>query len=163
MEFDKEFWTTLFFTILNLLILYFILRKILFKPVGKYMDNRSKQISDALELAREAKKKVEAIEEENKERLKEVKAEGVLILDSYKKKAETEYNDIIEKAKIDAQNMIENTQKELETQKEQLLNSVKEEIADLVIEATRKVLDKNLDEKTNKKLIAEFLDENKGR
>ena len=52
MEFDKEFWTTLFFTILNLLILYFILRKILFKPVGKYMDNRSKQISDALELAR---------------------------------------------------------------------------------------------------------------
>ena len=86
-----------------------------------------------------------------------------MILDSYKKKAETEYNDIIEKAKIDAQNMIENTQKELETQKEQLLNSVKEEIADLVIEATRKVLDKNLDEKTNKKLIAEFLDENKGR
>lgn len=163
MEIDKEFWTTLFFTILNLLILYFVLRKILFKPVGKYMDNRSKQINDALELAREAKKKVEAIEEENKERLKEVKAEGILILDSYKKKAETEYNDIIEKARIDAKNMIDNTHKELEVEKEQLLNSVKEEIADLVIEATKKVLDENLDEKTNRKLIAEFLDENKGR
>ena len=95
MEFDKEFWTTLFFTILNLLILYFVLRKILFKPVNKYMTNRSKQINDALDLAREAKRKVEAIEEENRERLKEIKAEGVLILDSYKKKAENEYNEII--------------------------------------------------------------------
>ncbi len=163
MEFDKEFWTTLFFTILNLLILYFVLRKILFKPVNKYMTNRSKQINDALDLAREAKRKVEAIEEENRERLKEIKAEGVLILDSYKKKAENEYNEIIAKANQDAENITQNAKRELEVQKEQLLNSVKEEIADLVIEGTKKVLNANLDEKANKKLIADFLAENKSR
>ena len=159
MEIDKEFWATLFFTILNILILYFILKKLLFKPVTNYMENRTNKIKEALDMAEEAKKKVEALESENKKRLKEVKEEGILILDSYKKKAETEYNSIIDKAKEEAELLIKNTQSQLEAEKGMLLKSIKDDIAQLVLETSEKVLNEKLDEKTNKKLISDFLND----
>ena len=159
MEIDKEFWATLAFTVLNILILYFILKKLLFKPVTNYMYGRTNKIKEALDMASEAKEKVEKLEEESKKRLKETKEEGVLILDSYQKKAETEYNKIIEKAKQDADILIKNTRSELEAEKAEVLRTIKDEIADLVIEASEKVLNKNIDEKTNKALIADFLAE----
>ena len=73
MEINEQFWSTLFFTVLNILILYFILKKILFKPVTKYMSDRSNKIKEALDMAEEAKKKVEEMEKEHQARLKEVK------------------------------------------------------------------------------------------
>ena len=70
MEINEQFWSTLFFTVLNILILYFILKKILFKPVTKYMSDRSNKIKEALDMAEEAKKKVEEMEKEHQARLK---------------------------------------------------------------------------------------------
>ncbi|MEI3507673.1 MAG: ATP synthase F0 subunit B [Bacilli bacterium] len=101
MEIDKEFWTTLFFTVLNILILYFILKKILFKPVTKYMETRSNKIKEALDMAEEAKAKVEAMEEEHQARLKEAKEEGIALINSYEQKAKNEYDNIIANAKKD--------------------------------------------------------------
>ena len=82
-------------------------------------------------------------------------------MDTYKKKAENEYNSIIEKAKQDAEIMIKNTRNELEVEKEKLINDIKGEVTELVLAASKKVLNENLDEKTNKKLIQEFLNEKK--
>ena len=56
MEFDKEFFVTVAFTIINVVVLFLILKKLLFKPVTKFMDDRSKKIEDALNMAEEAKK-----------------------------------------------------------------------------------------------------------
>jgi len=161
MEINNEFWSTLFFTVLNILILYFILKKILFKPVSKYMETRSNKVKEALDMAEEAKHKVESMEEEHKARLKEIKEEGEILMSSYEKKAKNEYDSIIDKAKEDSKRMIESTREELETEKEQLVSGLKGEIADLVLEASEKVLNKNLDDKANRELIDNFINENK--
>ncbi len=161
MEINNEFWATLFFTVLNILILYFILKKILFKPVSKYMETRSNKIKEALDMAEEARRKVESMEEEHKARLKEIKEEGALLMNSYEKKAKEQYDEIIVKAKEDAERMIQNTRNELEVEKEQLLAGLKGEISNLVLEASEKVLGKNLDSKANRELIETFLKEDK--
>lgn len=161
MEINEQFWSTLFFTVLNILILYFILKKILFKPVSKYMNDRSNKIKEALDMAEDAKKKVEDMEKEHQARLKEVKEQGVLIMDTYKKKAENEYNSIITKAKEDAEVMIKNARSELEVEKEKLMRDIKGEVAELVLAASKKVLNKNIDEKASKELVSEFIKEKK--
>ena len=43
-----NFTVTFFITIANLLVLYFVLRKLLFKPVTNFMEARAKKIKDAL-------------------------------------------------------------------------------------------------------------------
>ena len=88
MEFDQEFFATVIFTFINIIVLYFILKKILFKPVTKFMDNRTNKIQDALNMAEEAKQKVEELKIEYDAKLKEAKQEGQVILDDYKKMAD---------------------------------------------------------------------------
>ena len=57
--------------------------------------------------------------------------------------------------------MVQNTRNELEVEKEQLMAGIKDEISDLVLEASEKVLNKNLDSKTNRELIQDFIKESK--
>jgi len=161
MEINREFWTTLFFTVLNILILYFILKKILFKPVTKFMNTRSDKIKEALKMAEETRIKVEKMEEEHQSRLKKAKKEGEELIKSYEAKAKKAQDEIIAKAKEDSAKLIENTRNELEVEKEQLLISLKTEISDLVLEASEKILNKNLDNKENRKLIENFINEDK--
>ena len=161
MEINKEFWSTLFFTVLNILVLYFILKKILFKPVSKYMLARTTKIEEALALAEEAKEMASKMEDEHKERIKEIKEEGNALIASYEKKAKKEYENIIAKAKEDSAKITENTKHELEVEKEQLISGLKEEIADLVLDASKKVINENLDTKANRKLIDKFIKEEK--
>ena len=159
MSIDRELWATLLLTVVNILVLYFILKKVLFKPVTKFMDARSLQVEDALNMAEEAKAKVDKMEEEHKTKLKEIKEEGIVMMDSYKKKADNEYNTIIEKAKADAELMTQNARNELDVEKDRLMASIKEEVSDMVLEASEKVLGKNLDNKANRELISDFIKE----
>jgi F-type H+-transporting ATPase subunit b len=161
MEINNEFWATVVFTVINILLLYFILKKILFKPVNKYMTTRSNKIKEALNMAEEAKTKVEKMEAEHQAKLKEMKEQGEEMMASYKKKADKEKEEIISKAKEEADRMIINAREELATEKEQLMASLKDEISTLVLAASEKVLNKNLDEKTNKELIDSFIKEKK--
>ncbi len=159
MSFDKEFFVTLAFTILNIVILYIVLRKILFKPVTKYMDNRTKKIQDALDAAEESKEMVRQMKVEYDEKIKAAKDEGQKVIEMYKQMAEKEYNSIVESAKKEADQMISNAKAELQVEKEQLVASIKGEISDLVLATSEKVLKKNLDNDTNRKLISEFVED----
>lgn len=159
MSFDNQFFVTLGFTVFNILVLYFILKKILFKPVTKHMDNRSRKIQEALDAAEESKEMVRQMKIEYDEKIKAAKNEGQKVMEMYKNMAEKEYNSIIETAKKEADQMIANAKAELQVEKEQLITSIKGEISDLVLATSEKVLKKNLDDDTNRKLISEFIND----
>jgi len=157
MEFDQEFFATVIFTIINILVLYFILKKVLFKPITNHMDNRTKKIEEALKMAEEAKQKVEELQKEYDLKLKEAKQEGQVIIDDHKKMAEKAYETIIANAKKEADNIIKNTRTELEIEKQEVISKLKSEMADLVLVTTEKVLQQNVDDKANRKLISNFI------
>lgn len=157
MSFDNEFFVTFGFTILNIVVLYVILKKLIFKPVTKHMDNRAKKIQEALDAAEESKEMVRQMKIEYDEKIKAAKEEGQKVMEMYKNMAEKEYNSIIETARNEADQMIQNAKVELQVEKEQLITSIKGEISDLVLATSEKVLKKNLDDDTNRKLISEFI------
>lgn len=157
MEFNQEFWTTLVFTFINIIVLYIILKKLLFKPVTKHMDDRSKKIQEALDLAEEAKKKVDEMKTEYDAKLRLAKEEGNKIVEDYKKKADKEYEDALVTAKKEAELIVQKAKQELEVEKEQLVSEIKKEMEDLVLSASQKVLKQNLDNESNRKLISDFI------
>lgn len=158
MEFDQEFWVTVVFTFINIIVLYVILKKLLFKPVTKYMDDRSKKIQDALNAAEEAKKTVNEMKAEYDAKLKLAKEEGNQIIEDYKKRADKEYEKAVVTAKKEADLIIQKAKQELEVEKEQLVSELKKEMADLVLNASQKVLKENLDNESNRRLISDFID-----
>ena len=161
MEFDKEFFVTVIFTFINIIVLYIILKKLLFKPVTKHMEERSKKIQDALNLAEEAKRKVDEMKEEYDAKLRLAKEEGNQILEDYKRRADKEYDAAVVTAKKEADLIIQKAKQELEVEKEQLISDLKKEMSDLVLSASQKVIKENIDSESNRKLISDFIDNRK--
>ena len=155
MEFEVS---TFVFTVLNLLLLYWILKKLLFKPVTNFMDNRNNKIQEAIDSANSAKEEIEKMRIEYDEKLKNAGEEGKKIIEEYRTIADKEYNSAITTAKLDAQKIIDDARREIEVEKERAINDLKKEVSNLVISASEKVIKKNMDNDTNRKLISEFID-----
>lgn len=158
LNFDATFWSSFGFTVFNLLLLYFILKKILFKPVTEFMENRTNKIQEAIDSSNSMKEEIENLKLEYDEKLKNAGNEGKKIIDEYREIANKEYNSAISTAKIDAQKIIDDARREIEVEKERAITDLKKEVGDLVLSASEKVIKKNMDNDTNRKLISEFID-----
>ena len=74
-----NFWTMIFAWI-NILILYIVLRKLLFKPVKNMIDSRQREIDDMYSDAQSSLDSAKQMEAEYKEKLNDAKAESEEIL-----------------------------------------------------------------------------------
>ena len=157
--FDETFWSNAFFTLLNLLILYCILKKFLFKPVTNFIDNRNNKIQETIDAANATRAEVDELKLQYQEQLRGAGEEGKKIIEEQRAQAVAEYSATINAAKKDARMLIDDARKEIEIEKEKALTSLKKEVGGLVIDASEKVIKKNMDSETNKKLISEFLDD----
>lgn len=157
-EFNETFFSNFAFTVLNLLFLFWILKKLLFKPVTNFIDNRNNKIQEAIDSANSAKEDVEKMKAEYDEKLKNAGSEGKKIIEEYRTMASNEYNAALATAKNDAQTIIDDARKEIEVEKDKAISDLKKEVGNLVITASEKVIKKNMDTETNRKLISEFID-----
>ena len=157
-NFDATFWSNFGFTVFNLLLLYWILKKLLFKPVTNFMDNRTNKIQEAIDSSNAMKEEIEKMKVEYDEKLKSASEEGKKIIEEYRTMADKEYNSAINTAKMDAQKIVDDARREIEVEKERAINDLKKEVSNLVVTASEKVIKKNMDNETNRKLISEFID-----
>lgn len=158
LEFNIEFWSTFGFTILNILILFFVLKKVLFGRLTAFMENRSNKIEETLASVEKAKSEIEEMKAEYNEKIKAARFEGQQITAEYKEMAINEYNAIVNDAKKNAERIIADTRKELEVEKQQILASIKGEVSELVIAASEKLIKENMNTEVNQKLVKEFID-----
>lgn len=129
------------------------------KNAKAIIDEREDYINDRLDSAEEATDKARMIAIENERALNRAKEEGKAITEAHKKKAEKVYNEIVEDAKSEANLIIERARVEIDREREKVEYSLKKEAIDLALELSKKVIEKNIDEEKNKKLIDEFISE----
>ena len=123
------------------------------------MDNRNNKIDEAINSANALKAEVEDMKLEYANRLKGAGEEGKKIIEEQRAIALEEYNSTLNTAKQDAKTIIDNARKEIEIEKDKALSSLKKEVGGLVISASEKVIKKNMDTETNKKIISDFLED----
>jgi F-type H+-transporting ATPase subunit b len=147
------------FVFLNLIILYIVLRKLLFKPITEFMDNRTKTISDALENADKSKAESLALKQKYQDQLKGAKEEADKILEAAHSRGTKEYDEMVASAKKDANAIMEKAKEEIEREKVQMIKEVRGQIAGLALMAASKVIEANMDTETNRVLVDKFIDE----
>ncbi len=150
---------TFLFTIMNLLILYLILKKILFKPVTEFMEKRANNIREMFENAQSSKEQAESMKAELKQQLDKAIEEADKIVSEARIKAEKQYEDILNKSKEDAKAMLEKARKEIEIERKSMMDEMRGQIAGIALTAASKVIRKNMDTDANKKLVDQFIDE----
>ena len=147
------------YNIINIIVLFLLLKKFLFKPVTDIMEKRKSLIEGALKDADNSKNEAAELKNQYETALKNAKNEAVTIVKDAKVRAEAEYEKKIELADKDAKTIVENASKAVELEKEKAVRSAKNEISSLAIAAASKIVEKETDNESNKKLLDDFLSE----
>ena len=150
-------WTMLF-AWCNLLILYLVLKKILFKPIKNMIDSRQTEVDNMYSDAERAKSDAAALKSEYEERLSSAKEESEEILKSAQRRAVLKEEEIISEAKVEASRILERASEEIELEKKRILNEVKDEVSDMAIGIATAVIERDVSPDEHRQLINSFID-----
>lgn len=149
---------TFIWTAVNLIILYVVLRLLLFKPVTAMMEKRTNTIKSNLEDAEKAKADAAQLKQDYELQLKNAASEADRIISEARAKAHNEYERIINEAKETANKILEESRAEIEYERQQMIKEMKNQVASLAIAAASKVLEANMDTESNRAIVDEFID-----
>lgn len=143
----------------NLLILYIVLKKILFKPVTAFMEKRTQAIENSITDAEKQKAEAAALKASYEQLLKESKVQGEQIVAEAAARAGAKSDQILAKAKADADLLLQNARAEINREREKMLQEIHNQVVDLAIEAAGKVVEANMDTSRNIQIVENFLEE----
>ena len=128
----------LLFAAINLLILYALMRKFLFKPVNNIIAKRQEEIEK--QLSDETQKNAQKLYDEYNERLAKSKKDGEAVISDARAKAKAEYDRIVTSAEKNAQNITERAQKDAQAEKERAMQEMQSHITELAAQAAAKIV-----------------------
>jgi len=147
-------WTSISFGILFIFLYRFILPQII-----KYLEEREMKIFKTIEEAEENKKKSEYVLIEQKQQLDEARKKADEIIDRAKNEAEAYKNEIIENAKMQSDIIINQASQDISNERNRVYAEMKEEVADLVINASSKLLSRVVTIEDHRKITEDSLRE----
>ena len=153
-----NFWTALF-VLLNFLVLFFVAKKFLFKPVKDMIDSRQQEIDDMYAQADAAKANAEAMETEYKSRLAEAQETGDTLVKEAMARGKNREEEIVRQANREADAIREKATADIAREKQKALNDAKDEISSIALEIAGKVIGESMDGEKQQKLVDNFLAE----
>ena len=145
-------------SLLNLLILFLLFKKFLFKPVNDMLAKRQSEIDARYDAADEAKRLAEEDKSLWDEKIGTVKAETDEMIKKAQDSAKRQSETIVAKAKETADGIIRQaeTQAQLEMQKAE--ESIKQEIVEVSTALANKLLEREINVDDHRDLIDSFIE-----
>jgi F-type H+-transporting ATPase subunit b len=140
-------------TIITFLVLLSVMKKFAWKPILKMLEEREDKIRTALEEASRARTETAEMLKQNEKNLARAEEEYQKMIREGRALAEKLKEDIVAKAKQQAQQELRLATEEIQRNVEAAKLQLRAEVADLAIKATEKILEETLDEKRQKRLI----------
>ena len=144
-------------TLLAFLVTLFILNKFAFPVIKEALDKRAAAIEDSLSAAQKSKEESEALLAEYRERLKEARTQADDIVLRARKNAETFERDSQDQARQKREELLEQTRKDIDAETRRAIEQIRTEVADLTIQATEKVTGRVLTGDDQRRLVDEAL------
>ena len=139
--------------IVNFLILFFVLKSFVFKPVLKLLDERTKKISQGLKAAEENIKSKEKFEEQKKTELGKARKEVEKIIAEAKKESQKQGELIIESARLEAKRQGEKEFMQFQQRLAEEEKALKEKVTKIALDLSKKILKDSLDSSTQKEVF----------
>jgi F-type H+-transporting ATPase subunit b len=145
--------------ILNFVLLLIVLNKLLYKPIKHFLTERQKKIAEDIDAAKASKEEAKKLLEQKENELKTSTEEIRKLKNAALKDAEMKAQDILKNAKNMEKKILQETESQLEHEKQKVMHDIEGELSQLVAELTAKFLSGKLDEKNDKELINKMLKE----
>lgn len=151
-----NFWTMIFAWV-NLLILYILFKKFLFVPIKNMIDARQKEIDDMYSDAEDARKSAGELKEEYEEKISHAEEESEQILKTAVRRAQLKEEEILREADKQAERTMERAHEQIELEKKQAINDVKNQVSAMAIGIASAVIERDVSESEHKELIDDFI------
>ena len=149
-------WTTIF-AWCNLVILFFFLRKLLFRPVKKMIDDRQAEVDGIYHDAETTRQDAENMRAEYEEKIGKANEESEEILRKAVRKAQLREEEILHEADEKAARTLRRAEEQVELEKKRAINEVKDEVSDMAIGIASAVIGRDVDAKEHGDLIDDFI------
>ncbi len=150
---------TFFIQVISFLLLFVVLRKLLFIPLMEYIDKRQKHIEDSINEAEAKLEDAQKIKNEHVEQLKKVRNEAREIIEHARSQGEESKEEKLAEAKEEVKKMLERAEREITREKDKAKEELRDQLAILTLAASEKVLKKQINKNAQESLITEFIEE----
>ena len=153
-----DFFTALF-TLGNAVVSFWVLKKFLFKPVMKMIQDRQKEIDDMYADADKSKQEASELRTEYEQKLSAANQTSERLVKEAVERVQQRQDEILRQANAQADAIREKAQADIALEKKKALNDAKNEIADLAMDIAGKVVGHSLQTADQEKLVDQFIAE----
>lgn len=144
--------------LLNIVLLFVLVRSLVYKPVRKFMDARTARVNAAAQDAADKAAEADARQAEYEQKLADADARCASMLASSKQDAQREAAQILSDAREEADRILTDAQAEARREREEALQGMQSEIVDLAFGISEKLLSRSIRDADNEKLADRLFD-----
>lgn len=154
-------WPGLLTQLISFIILFTLLKKFLYSPVIKMLEDRSEKIKSSLETAERVKQEAEKTTEVNETLMVKAREESQMLISEAREQARKIKDLEMEKSKEQIESERKRAIDEIKSEQEKIINNIRSEFSGLAISAAEKIVEKEVNEKNHDQLINSFLEKAK--
>lgn len=148
---------TIFWTVITFICLAFLLGRFAWKPLLGALDEREKAIQDSIDQARQDREAADGLLTEHRALLDQARRERAEALAAGQRDAERLKAEILDEARGQREKLLAQTEAQVAASMSQARAELRAVAADLAVQAAEKLLTKNLDDPTQRKLVEDYL------
>ncbi|MDQ2666795.1 MAG: F0F1 ATP synthase subunit B [Gemmatimonadota bacterium] len=137
--------------------LFLILKFFAFGPILKSVEAREQALEDAINAAKRDREEAATLLAEHRANLDASRGEAQKIIADARVAAERVRAELVEQAHAEQAAMLARARQEIESEKTRAIAELRREAVELSIAGASKVIEKNLDQDSNRKLVESFL------
>ncbi|GLX70122.1 F0F1 ATP synthase subunit B [Paenibacillus glycanilyticus] len=152
-------WSNFFIQLVAFLILFWLLKRYAFGPLFGIMEQRRQYVQEQIATAEASKKEAEQQLEQQKQALQEARKEAYDIIEQAKATSSKQAEEIIQVAKSESTRLKDDAVKDIESEKNKAVAALREEVGGISVKIASKIIEKQVDEKSQEQLVNQYLKE----
>jgi F-type H+-transporting ATPase subunit b len=147
----------MFWTLIIFVVLLFVLARFAFKPLTAAVEAREKALEEAITSAKRDRDEAARLLAEQQKALEATRADAQRVVAEGRTTAEKLRNEMLEQTKQQQHELLERARVEIDNERKRAIADLRREAVDLALAGASKVVERNLDDQMNRKLVESFL------
>ncbi|KTD19560.1 F0F1 ATP synthase subunit B [Legionella londiniensis] len=133
--------------------------KFVWPPLSNALEERQDKIAEGLAAAERGRRELELAQHRISDELKQAKAQAAEILEKANRRASQIIEEAKQEARLEAQKIVRNAEEQIAQEVNQAKDSLRKQVASLAIAGAEKILMREIDEKSNRSLLDNLIEE----
>jgi F-type H+-transporting ATPase subunit b len=147
----------MFWTLVVFVLVFAVLSKFAFGPITKAVADREQALQDAIDAAKQDRDAAAALLEEHRKQIEAARNEAQRFIAEGRAQAEKLKSDMLEATHAQQAELLERAHRDIDAEKTKAIDELRREAIDLALAGASKVIEKNLDDAQNRKLVESYL------